>query len=83
MFSGSLRSGKRAPAVMGLIQSARMNGHDPYVYLKDVLTRLPMQRAGQVTDLLPHNWQLIIPNRDAHSLACIGRSNTEFGKILG
>lgn len=62
---------------MSLIQSARMNGHDPYAYLKDVLTRLPTQRAGQVTDLLPHNWQSIIPNRDAHSLACIGRSNTE------
>ena len=77
LFAGSLRSGKRASAVMSLIQSARMNGHDPYASLKDVLTRLPTQRAGQVTDLLPHNWQSIIPNRDAHSLACIGRSNTE------
>jgi hypothetical protein len=27
--------------VMGLIQSTRMNGHDPYAHLKDVLTRLP------------------------------------------
>jgi hypothetical protein len=26
---------------MSLIQSARNNGHDPYAYLKDVLTRLP------------------------------------------
>lgn len=26
---------------MTLIESARMNGHDPYAYLKDVLTRLP------------------------------------------
>ena len=29
--------GQRAAAVMSLIQSARMNGHDPYAYLKDVL----------------------------------------------
>ncbi|TPG73764.1 transposase domain-containing protein [Pseudomonas mandelii] len=29
MFAGSLRSGKRAAAIMSLIQSARMNGHDP------------------------------------------------------
>ena len=29
---------------MSLIQSARLNGHDPYAYLKDVLTRLPTQR---------------------------------------
>jgi transposase len=33
--------GQRAAAIMmSLIQSAKLNGHDPYVYLKDVLTRL-------------------------------------------
>jgi len=41
VFVGSPRAGHRAAAVMSLIQSARMNGHDPYAYLKDVLTRLP------------------------------------------
>lgn len=41
---------------MSLIQSARLNGHDPYAYLKDVLTRLPTHRASKVTLLLPHNW---------------------------
>ncbi len=58
LFAGSLRSGKRAAAIMSLIQSARMNGHDPYIYLKDVLTRLPTQRASEVTDLLPTNWAI-------------------------
>ncbi|WP_139145712.1 transposase domain-containing protein, partial [Pseudomonas lundensis] len=43
-------------AIMSLIQSARMNGHDPYAYLKDVLTRLPTQRASEVGQLLPHQW---------------------------
>ncbi|WP_181147531.1 MULTISPECIES: IS66 family transposase [Acidovorax] len=57
LFAGSLRAGQRAAAVMSLIQSARMNGHDPYVYLKDVLTRLPMHKASQIEDLLPHRWQ--------------------------
>lgn len=56
LFAGSLRSGKRAAAIMSLIQSARMNGHDPYAYLKDVLTRLPTQQASEITDLLPHKW---------------------------
>lgn len=37
-FAGSLRSGQRAIAVMTLIQSAKLNGHDPYAYVKDVLT---------------------------------------------
>ncbi len=55
LFAGSLRAGKRA-AVMSLIQSAKLNGHDPYVYLKDVLERLPSQLARNIEELLPHNW---------------------------
>ena len=57
LFAGSLRAGQRAAAVMSLVQSARMNGHDPYAYLKDVLTRLPTHRASRVQELLPHRWQ--------------------------
>ena len=57
LFAGSLRAGKRAAAVMSLIRSAKLNGHDPYAYLKDVLTRLPTQRASQIEQLLPHRWQ--------------------------
>ena len=57
LFAGSLRAGQRAAAVMSLVQSARMNGHDPYAYLKDVLTRLPTHKASRVKELLPHRWQ--------------------------
>ncbi len=58
LFAGSLRAGKRAAAVMSLIRSAKLNGHDPYAYLKDVLARLPTQRASQIGQLLPHRWQM-------------------------
>ncbi len=54
LFAGSLRAGQRAAAVMSLIQSARINGHDPYAYLKDVLDRLPTQPASRIAELLPH-----------------------------
>ncbi|UUZ78250.1 IS66 family transposase [Polaromonas sp. P1(28)-13] len=57
LFAGSLRAGQRAAAVMSLVQSAKLNGHDPYAYLKDVLTRLPTQRVSQIEELLPHRWQ--------------------------
>ena len=57
LFAGSLRAGQRAATVMSLIQSARMNGHDPYAYLKDVLTRLPNHKASRIDELLPHRWQ--------------------------
>jgi hypothetical protein len=57
LFAGSLRAGKRAAAIMSLLQSAKLNGHDPYEYLKDVLTRLPTHPYRQIEDLLPHRWQ--------------------------
>ena len=57
LFAGSLRAGKRAAAVMSLVHSARLNGNDPYAYLKDVLERLPTQPASRVDELLPHRWR--------------------------
>lgn len=59
LFAGSLRAGKRAAAVMSLVQSAKLNGHDPYAYLKDVLTRLPTHPNSRIGELLPHRWQAV------------------------
>jgi len=56
LFAGSLRGGQRAAAAMSLIQSAKLNGHDPYAYLKDVLERLPTHPANRIEELLPHRW---------------------------
>jgi transposase len=62
LFAGTLRAGKRAAAAMTLIQSARLNGHDPYRYLKDVLERLPTQPMSRIGELLPHSWTPTTPN---------------------
>jgi transposase len=56
LFAGTLAAGQRAAAIMSLIQSAKLNGHDPYAYLKDVLERLSTQRASEINSLLPHRW---------------------------
>jgi hypothetical protein len=58
MFTGSLRAGKRAAAIMSLIHSARLNGHDPYAYMKDILERLTLQPFSRIGELLPHRWML-------------------------
>jgi hypothetical protein len=34
----------------------RINGHDSYAYLKDVLERLTTHPASRIDDLLPHRW---------------------------
>jgi hypothetical protein len=57
LFAGSLRAGQRAAAVMSLIQSVKLNRHDPYAYMRDVLTRLPTHKNSKIAQLLPHNWQ--------------------------
>ena len=58
LFAGSLRAGQRAAAVMSLIQSAKLNGHDPHAYLKDVMEKLPSWPNSRIEELLPHRWQV-------------------------
>ena len=62
LFVGSQQAGERAAVVMSLIESAKLNGHDPWAYLKDVFERLPTLKQRDLAQLLPHNWR---PARDA------------------
>lgn len=57
LFIGSELAGERAAVVMSLLQSAKLNGHDPFAYLKDVLTRLPTHLNSRIDELLPHRWR--------------------------
>lgn len=56
LFASSLCRGKRAAALMTLTHSARLNGHDSYAYLKNMLARLPTQKVSELSELLPYNW---------------------------
>ena len=57
LFVGSQQAGERAAAIMSLIESAKLNGHDPWAYMKDVLERLPTLKQRDLAELLPHNWR--------------------------
>ncbi len=57
LFVGSQQAGERAAAMLSLIESAKLNGHDPWAYLKDVFERLPTLKNSDLKSLLPHNWQ--------------------------
>jgi transposase len=57
LFAGSELAGKRAAMVMSLVQSAKLHGHDPWVYLKDVLERLLSHPNSRIDELLPHRWK--------------------------
>ena len=57
LFAGSPRGGHAAAILYSLIESARRHGHDPYAYLRDVLTRIPTHSHKQLDALLPDRWQ--------------------------
>ena len=56
LFAGSELAGRRAAMVMSLVQSARLCGHEPWAYLKDVLERLLEHPNHRIGELLPHRW---------------------------
>ena len=57
LFVGNQQAGERAAVVLSLIESAKLNGHDPWAYLKDVFERLPTLKNRDLALLLPHTWR--------------------------
>ena len=57
LFAGSALAGQRAAVVMSLVQSAKLNGLDPWAYLRDVLARIHTHPNHRLDELLPHRWR--------------------------
>lgn len=51
--SAIMCSEQHVAAIMSLIQSASLNELDLYIYLKDLLSRLPTQKNNAIDELLP------------------------------
>ena len=56
LFAGSDAGGARAAAIYGLIETCKLNGVDPFAYLRDVLGRIADHRINRIDELLPWNW---------------------------
>jgi len=59
LFAGADSGGQRAAAMYSLIGSAKLNGVDPEVYLRSVLTRIADHPINRINELLP--WNVIMP----------------------
>jgi transposase len=55
LFAGADSGGERAAAIYGLIGTARLNGIDPEVWLRHVLTHIADHPVNRVDDFLPWN----------------------------
>ena len=54
---GSATAGERAANIMSLIESAKLCGHDPWEYIRDVFERLPTTLNRDLHTLLPQHWR--------------------------
>lgn len=57
LFAGSERGGRAAAAFFTLIESARRHELNPWLYLKDLFTRLPGHPVNRLEELLPDVWK--------------------------
>src|SRR5260370_4456122 len=55
LFCGSDAGGERAAAIYGLIRTAKLNGHDPQAYLREVVSRIADHPINRIEELLPWN----------------------------
>jgi transposase len=60
LFAGSLEAGKRAATLMTLVGTCKLNGIDPFAYLRDVLVRRHAVSADRLYDLTPRGWKAAI-----------------------
>ena len=53
LFTGSENGGKTMAILFSVVSSCQRHGHDPFVYLRDVLSRLPDHPKEKLADFLP------------------------------
>ena len=66
LFTGSENGGKTMAVLFSVVSSCQRHGYDPFVYLRDVLERLPSLPHDRLAELLPDRWSPPKP-AEAHS----------------
>jgi len=56
LFAGSDTGGENAAIIYTLIETAKLNGIEPFAYLRDVLGRIADHPINRIDELLPWNW---------------------------
>ena len=72
LFTGSAAGGRTMAILFSVVSSCQRHGHDPFVYLRDVLTRLPSHPKERLVDLLPDRWTPSAPTEVTTGTAALG-----------
>ena len=57
LFAGSHNGAKRAALIYTLVANAKLQGLEPFAYMRDVLSRIADYPYKELADLLPVNWE--------------------------
>jgi len=57
LFVGSEQGGRTAAVLFSFTSTCQRLGVEPWAYLQDVLSRLPVTPAAELAELLPDRWQ--------------------------
>ena len=57
LFNWTEVGAKQVGIIQSLLTTCRLHDIDPYIYLVDVLQRIALHPAREVTDLTPRRWQ--------------------------
>jgi len=60
LFAGSHEAAQRSAMLYPLPGTCKLNGVNPFIWLRDVLQRIPIHPINKIEQLLPHNWKPLL-----------------------
>jgi hypothetical protein len=60
LFAGSHEAAQRSAMLYSLLGTCKLHKINPFVWLKNVLQRIPVHPINQINDLIPHNWTPLV-----------------------
>lgn len=69
LFIGEANAGQRSAIIYTVIESCRRRRIEPYIYLREVLTRLPHLTNKQVPEIVPKAWDKRLRQKPAAVVA--------------
>ena len=57
LFAGSHEAAERSAMLYSLLGTCKMHNINPFIWLRDILKRLPAHHINKIEELLPQNWK--------------------------
>ncbi|NLW32077.1 MAG: IS66 family transposase [Fibrobacter sp.] len=59
LFNGSHDAARRAAMIYSLVSTAKLHDTDPFIYLNDLLTKLPASKTSDIKNFLMPEWKTL------------------------